>query len=213
MATQGNEGDGDVLILTSHHSILDGWGERQLVQQLSMAYDSCLASTRQSDTSQHGSRERMTSATLPDLPVQYTDFSHWQRQQLEDGAWRGHVEYWQKQLAGIPEALDLPSDHIRPNAPGGEGHQLQMHIPESLYKAIQSCAAQQQATVLMVLVSVFQVGLVCGPACCQQGVLDGLWLVYLSPCMHWQKQFHLTGKFRSQELRSCTALEPDSCQA
>ena len=158
MAMQGNAEDGDVLILTSHHSILDGWGERQLVQQLSAAYDSCLASTTQSDSSQEDSRDHMTSATLPDLPVQYTDFSHWQRQQMEEGAWKGHVEYWQTQLAGIPEALDLPSDHIRPNTPSGEGHQLQMHIPKSLYRAIQSCADQQQATVLMVLASVFQVG-------------------------------------------------------
>lgn len=161
MAMQGNERDNDVVILTSHHSILDGWGERQLVQQLSTAYDSCLASIQQSDSSQDDSRDRMTSATLPDLPVQYTDFSHWQRQQMEGGAWKGHVEYWQTQLAGIPEALDLPSDHVRPNTPSGEGYQLQMHIPQSLYSAIQSCAAQQQATVLMVLASVFQVGLAC----------------------------------------------------
>ncbi|KAK9840267.1 hypothetical protein WJX74_006508 [Apatococcus lobatus] len=153
---KGLEGDGDILILTSHHSILDGWGERQLVQQLSTAYDSCLASTPQQHSAQDDSRASTSPASLPDLPVQYTDFSHWQRQQMEDGAWKGQISYWQQQLAGIPEALDLPSDQIRPKSPSGEGHHLHMHISEDLYRTIQTCAAEQQATVLMLLASVFQ---------------------------------------------------------
>ena len=124
------------------------------MQQLSTAYDAC---NLQSDVLPDEHRFRETSASLPDLPVQYTDFSHWQRQQMQDGGWDGQIEYWKKQLAGIPEALDLPSDQIRPKSPSGEGHQLHIHIPGHLYRDIQACAAQQQATVLMVLASVFQV--------------------------------------------------------
>ncbi len=131
-------------------------GERQLVQQLSAAYDSCLKAVSQHAASQADLPAR-SSSSLPDLPVQYTDFSHWQRQQMEGGAWENAICYWRENLAGIPEALDLPSDQIRPKMPSGEGYQLRMHIPRSLYKAIQKCAAEQEATVLMVLAATFQV--------------------------------------------------------
>ena len=223
---------GDVLILTSHHVIRDGWAERQLVQQLSTAYDAALAAssqqtgskpdvvapetpaasieqgeasaptTRQHDQEaakpSHTARKQyddastrspaahrmdadassMSSAaggdavsqgldhvlaacpaaSLPVLPVQYTDFAHWQRQQMDSRAWEGQIEYWREQLAGIPEALDLPSDLPRPRVPSGEGYQLRMHIPPELYQDLQTCAAGQQATVLMVLAATFQVG-------------------------------------------------------
>ena len=226
---------GDVLILTSHHVIRDGWAERQLVQQLSSAYDAALAAsseqansnpnegapsppaasmadgdasaptTRQHDqdaakisraaTEQddHASRRSPAAhrtdadaaptfsaagrdalaqeldlvsaacptASLPALPVQYTDFAHWQRQQMDSGAWEGQVEYWREQLDGIPEALDLPSDRPRPRISSGKGYQLRMHIPSELYQDLQACAAGQQATVLMVLAATFQVAPMC----------------------------------------------------
>ena len=209
---QDSSGHGDVLILTSHHSILDGWGERQLVQQLSSAYETCLASSPS-----NGSQSEQPSAALPHLPVQYTDFSHWQRQQMEDGAWQGHIDYWKDQLAGIPEALDLPSDQMRPDTPSGDGYQLHVHISPDVYRSIQQCAAQQQATVLMLLAAVFQVRTadlkanpwLCGHICTR--LCTGCRLELCRPCRSdmqasWQRPLALLAMPAGYDLRISYAV-------
>ena len=51
---------------------------------------------------------------LPELPIQYADFAVWQREHLEGERLEAELGYWRRQLAGIPETLELPSDHPRP---------------------------------------------------------------------------------------------------
>ena len=54
-----------VLVLTLHHIVFDGWSTGVFIQELTALYEAF------SQGEPHH---------LPDLPVQYADFAHWQRQ-------------------------------------------------------------------------------------------------------------------------------------
>ncbi len=73
----------NLLLLTPHHIIIDGWSIRLVVHDLATAYNA------------------VCQGGLPEfspLVRQYTDFSIWQRQQLESGAWAHQLDYWQQEL-------------------------------------------------------------------------------------------------------------------
>ena len=51
---------------------------------------------------------------LPELPIQYADFAHWQRSWLRDETLEAQLSYWRRQLADAPPVLELPLDRPRP---------------------------------------------------------------------------------------------------
>ena len=97
-----------VLHLVMHHIASDGASLAPLAQDLSAR-----------PTPQHSSTR---------LPLQYADFSTWQRRQLAGPALEAKVAHWQQALAGIPAELMLPADHRRPREPRQPGGQLGFQV-------------------------------------------------------------------------------------
>ena len=93
-----------VLAVVVHHIVADGWSIAVLERELGAAYGAL--------------REGRRPALSP-LPVQYADFTLWQRRWLAGGTLEDLLEAWRERLAGAPERLELPVDHRR--APGGTG--------------------------------------------------------------------------------------------
>ncbi len=92
--SQGDqENEEHALFLTMHHIVSDGWSMQVLLRELAAIY-SALAEGR--------------PATLPELPIQYADFAHWQREWLRGEALEAQIAYWRKQLKGAPALLELP---------------------------------------------------------------------------------------------------------
>lgn len=102
-------------------------------------------------------RAGQPAPALPALPVQYTDFSAWQRARLERGELEAQRAYWKRQLAGAPQLLELPTDFPRPAAFSGRGASVPVHLPSVLAKGLQSLAASCGATTFMALLAVWQV--------------------------------------------------------
>ena len=96
-----------VLLIVLHHVATDGWSSQVLRRELSELY-SAFASGRQPN--------------LPELPLQYADFSCWQDEQLQGAVLEDHLAYWRKRLAGAP-LLELPTDRPRPPAQTHRGAQ------------------------------------------------------------------------------------------
>ncbi len=87
-----------MLALNMHHIVFDGWSMDVLFRELSALYQGYRAST---------------PAALPDLPIQYADYSVWQRDWLQGDNLDSQLSYWRKQLDGL-STLPLPTDHPRP---------------------------------------------------------------------------------------------------
>ena len=102
-------------------------------------------------------RAGRASPDLPELAVQYVDFSAWQRARLEGDALEAQRRYWRQQLAGAPLLLELPTDAARPSVPTGRGASVDIELPASLVKGLTELASSSGATLFMALLAAWQV--------------------------------------------------------
>ena len=134
---------GFVLAITLHHIISDGWSMGLFIQELAALYDS---------------HHRGQSGDLPPLPVQYGDYSLWQRQwlQRETQQTQQQLGYWQTQLAGAPALLELPTDRPRPAVQRFVGDTYRMQLPPRLSQQVTAFSQRQRVTPFMTLLATFQ---------------------------------------------------------
>ncbi|MFJ8201371.1 amino acid adenylation domain-containing protein, partial [Streptomyces sp. NPDC096152] len=131
-----------VLLLTVHHIAADGWSLVPLGRDLAVAYEARSA----------GRRPQWSAP----LPVQYGDYSLWQRELLgEEGDEASLVsqqlEFWRAALAGAPDLLELPTDRPRPAVAGHRGATHAFEIPAELGLRLRRTAEDSRATLFMVL--------------------------------------------------------------
>ncbi len=129
------------LIVAMHHIVSDGWSFGIFVRELAALYAAfaCRA-----------------ASPLPELQVQYADFSLWQRERLGEEAVERDLAYWRARLAGAPQVLDLPTDRPRPAAQSFRGRRVPVSLPEPLVSRLKELGRQQGATLFMVLLAAFQ---------------------------------------------------------
>jgi len=131
-----------ILLLTLHHIISDGWSADVFVQELVAAYEGF----------SHG-----RSLSLTDLPIQYADFSQWQRQWLQGEILDAELSYWKKQLAGSPPLLDLPIDRPRRAIQSFRGARYHFTLSSELSASLKVLGRQEEATLFMVLLAALQI--------------------------------------------------------
>ncbi len=95
-------------------------------------------------------------AVLPELPVQYSDFTRWQRDWLQGEILEERISWWRDRLAGLPPMLNLPADRPRPPLRTWRGASLVGRVPSSLADALRSLGRRQGASLPMVLLAGFQ---------------------------------------------------------
>ncbi|HVR98216.1 MAG TPA: condensation domain-containing protein, partial [Thermoanaerobaculia bacterium] len=93
---------------------------------------------------------------LPDLPLQYADFAHWQRQWLREEALKPLLELWTRRLHGLAP-LVLPADRQRPAVRSSRGAHRRFALAEPLPAALRDLGRTQGATLYMTLLAAFQV--------------------------------------------------------
>ncbi|MFE7589700.1 amino acid adenylation domain-containing protein [Kitasatospora sp. NPDC057512] len=93
------------------------------------------------------------------LPVQYADFTRWQRGLLgtddEPSALRsGQLAYWNKTLDGLPERIPLPADRTERTAPGRPAHPagdtVAFTVPADVHGKLLELAADEHASLFLV---------------------------------------------------------------
>lgn len=129
-----------ILLLTMHHIVADGWSAEVFLQEMAALYKALLTNKR---------------SPLPELPIQYKDFAHWQRTWLQGEVLTTQLTYWQQQLAGAT-TLQLPTDHLRPTVQTYRGAQQSLELPTTLSEALKALSRQQGVTLFMLLLAAFQ---------------------------------------------------------
>ena len=130
-----------ILVLTLHHIIADGWSLGILVREISSLYASI---------------DGGTPSRLADSPIQYADYSVWQRERLAGGVLEQQMEYWKKQLAGVTP-LELPTDHPRPSIQSYRGKTIYFQFPSMLTQKLREFSQRESVSLYMILLAVFQV--------------------------------------------------------
>ncbi|HKH43176.1 MAG TPA: amino acid adenylation domain-containing protein, partial [Thermoanaerobaculia bacterium] len=128
-----------VLVLAMHHIVSDGWSLGVLVSDLAALYRAAAVAA---------------PSPLPALPVQYADFSIWQRSWLTGKVLARQVAYWKRRLEGAP-VLELPADRPRPVRRTLRGAAVAVEMPTELSTALARFARTLGATLFMALLAAY----------------------------------------------------------
>lgn len=131
-----------LLLVTTHHIVSDGWSMNVFEQELAILY-AAFAEGRPSP--------------LPPLAVQYRDFAHRQREELQGEALEAHLQYWREQLAGAPALLAMPTDRRRPPTPSALGYVQPFSVPADVAARLLQLTKEEGATAFMTLLAAFKV--------------------------------------------------------
>jgi amino acid adenylation domain-containing protein/non-ribosomal peptide synthase protein (TIGR01720 family) len=136
-----------VLVFVFHHIAADGASMAPFMRDLLSAY----AARRE------GGAPRWTP-----LPVQYKDYSVWQRRMLgdendPDSVAAEQLDYWREALAGVPQPVQLPLDRPRPTSASHRGGHVDFQLEPELVAGIGKLAADHGATAPMVAQAVLAV--------------------------------------------------------
>lgn len=127
-----------IAVIVTHHIITDGWSVGILIREVGALYAGLL---------------RGNVPSLPVLPVQYADYSIWQRGWLQGKILEKKVDYWKRCLDGAPLALELPTDRPRPSLQSYRGAHHWIGLPARLTAELNGLARSQSATLFMVLLA------------------------------------------------------------
>src|SRR5919199_263585 len=130
-----------VLLLVMHHIVSDGWSMGVLIRELAALYEAFSTGK---------------PSPLPELPIQYADFAHWQRQWLQGEVLAAQLSYWQQQLAGAPSLLELPTDRPRPAVQTFSGATQLLALPQPLSQKLKALSQKSGVTLFMTLLAAFQ---------------------------------------------------------
>ena len=131
-----------IVLFTVHHIVSDGWSMGVLVNEIAILY---------------GAYVQGQPSPLPELPIQYADFAHWQRQWLSGDVLQQQLGYWKQQLAGSPTLLELPPDRPRPPVQTYRGAILPFRVSAATTDALRALNKQTQTTLFMSLTAAFNV--------------------------------------------------------
>lgn len=134
-----------MLLMTLHHAVSDGWSIGILARELTALYSAFVAGQ---------------PSPLPELALQFADFSVWQQERLAGGELEPQIDFWRNHLAGELTALELASDRRRPAAPTNEGGTLNLSWPPELSQSVDAFSRSAHVTPFMTLLAAFQALLV-----------------------------------------------------
>jgi amino acid adenylation domain-containing protein len=126
-----------ILLVSLHHLIADGWSIGLLVRELAALY----AAYSQGQPS-----------PLPEPPLQYPDYARWQRAQAEHGL-AAQMAYWREKLRGPLPVVSLAADKVRPAVASGRGASVRGAVSGEVSQGLKQVGRQAGASLFMVLVS------------------------------------------------------------
>ncbi len=125
-----------VLMYDLHHIISDGTSSTIISKEIASLYE---------------------GTSLPELKIQYKDFSEWQNELLKSEKVKEQEQYWVDRFKkGIP-ALNLPYDFQRPVVQSFEGSRTSLKLDPELYDGLKKIASASGATMYMVLLSAYNI--------------------------------------------------------
>jgi tyrocidine synthetase-3 len=94
---------------------------------------------------------------LPELRLQYKDFSQWQDTLIFSGELRKQEAYWVNQLKGDSAPLKIPTDYPRSEQKRFEGAVVTFEIAREEADRLRALAKREDATMFMIILTIFNI--------------------------------------------------------
>jgi amino acid adenylation domain-containing protein len=131
-----------VLMLNLHHLVSDAVSIRIFLDELVAIYTALVEGR---------------SADLPELHVNYGDYTVWENQWLKSAECTKQLEYWKKELAGAPDMLQLPLDYPRTKIQSFNGDTYHFTIDKSLRDLLVALGKKQNTSHSIPLMAAFAI--------------------------------------------------------
>jgi len=129
-----------ILLISMHHIISDAWSLDIFTSEVSALYEAYC----------NGKKN-----PLMELPIQYADYAVWQRDYLDGESGAIQLDYWKKELAGIPEIHSLPTDYVRPLAASYQSKTYESVLNSNITRELNRFAKSNRVTLFMLLHSIY----------------------------------------------------------
>ena len=127
------------LLINVHHIAFDGWSLNIFLREFNSFYS-------------HYAHK--TELNLPELDIQYKDFSVWQRNYLTGEVLEKQMGHWKNKLDGY-ETLNFPTDKTRPPEVKYIGDDFFVVINRKVSSKLKKLAAKKNTTIYNILLSAF----------------------------------------------------------
>ncbi|WP_143484398.1 non-ribosomal peptide synthetase, partial [Pseudoalteromonas piscicida] len=128
--------DEHVLIFVMHHIATDGWSSAVFIKELNALYAD-------------------PHVALPELELQYADYSVWQQNMLQQKQFNASLSYWYDTLKGSPSFHSLPMIAPRPERQQFVGRHYHSQTGTELATQLHQCSQQHNVSLFMLLESAF----------------------------------------------------------
>ncbi|KOP68255.1 bacitracin synthetase [Bacillus sp. FJAT-18019] len=125
-----------LLLLDLHHIITDGVSVSVLLQELTTLYG---------------------GGELPELSIQYRDYTVWQEEQIGSEVYKEHERYWLEAFEGELPTLTLKTALPRPELQSFEGSLINFRLDEELTLKVKAFARERGTTLYTVLLGVYSI--------------------------------------------------------
>ncbi|TCP59047.1 amino acid adenylation domain-containing protein [Tumebacillus sp. BK434] len=129
------------LLFNMHHIISDAWSHGVLSTEFASLY---------------AAYSQGLPSPLAELPVQFADYSYWQREWLQGETLAQQLAYWKTKLGGDLPVLELPMDRASEESQDSRSAACTMRLPKELSQGLKSLSLQERATPYMTLLTAFQ---------------------------------------------------------
>jgi amino acid adenylation domain-containing protein len=123
-----------------HHIVSDGWSHGVFIREVGAIFEALL--TEQ-------------PIPLPPLKLHYPDFAAWQRDYLAGERMQNLFTYWKDQFAALPDPLEIPTDHPRPQMQTFAGDTITVQLPSELTDGVRKLSRDHSATDFMTTLAAF----------------------------------------------------------
>ncbi|MFZ2538549.1 MAG: amino acid adenylation domain-containing protein, partial [Oscillospiraceae bacterium] len=134
--------DEHILIIVLHHIAGDAWSVGILFHEFMTLYSNYITGEE---------------VQLSNLPIQYSDYSYWQKNTLSQEAFAHQLQYWKEIFIKEIPPLELPTDRPRPAIKTIHGNTYRFSLPTQLAESVRLAVKKESITTFMFLLSGLQI--------------------------------------------------------
>jgi amino acid adenylation domain-containing protein len=128
-----------LFLISMHHIISDGRSVEIFLSEVRHCYESLSTGA---------------PLRLSNLPIQYSDYSVWQRKYLKGQKLHEDLDFWSRTLADLP-IVQVPTDFSRQLEPSFDGNEVPIALDQAAVRELAGMGQRQGATLFMTFFAAF----------------------------------------------------------